>query len=256
MGNMDMNKKSALGEKIRHLRERLDWSQEQLAAKLGIPRPSVSQVESGRRDVSTSELMKLSDIFGLSVDELLNPKCVEREMPRPGYIKELPKFNEDLFRNILLYILIRCGARPNVGKTVLYKLLYFCDFNYYELYEEHLTGAAYRRISYGPAPCNFDDTMKKMIKGKEVQELTVDYYGKAQIKYIPLVEPDMNKLTVRQKEVVDKVIERLSSYDAEKISAYSHEDMPWKAAKDKEIIDYEFVFYRTPSYSERSYTEE
>ncbi|MDD4141558.1 MAG: hypothetical protein PHR20_02025 [Bacteroidales bacterium] len=34
---------------------------------------------------------------------------------------------------VLLYILERCSGKTNVGKTVLYKLLYFSDFNYYEL---------------------------------------------------------------------------------------------------------------------------
>jgi len=40
----------------------------------------------------------------------------------------------------------KCGAKPNVGETMLYKLLYFVDFNYYELFESSLTGEAYRRI--------------------------------------------------------------------------------------------------------------
>ena len=64
----------------------------------------------------------------------------------------MPTLQVDKFKNVLLYILERCAGKPNVGETVLYKLLYFADFNYYELYEEHLTGAKYRKLPFGPVP--------------------------------------------------------------------------------------------------------
>lgn len=52
----------------------------------------------------------------------------------------------------MLYILERFAGKPNVGETVLYKLLYFSDLNYYELYGEHLTEAQYRKLPYGSVP--------------------------------------------------------------------------------------------------------
>jgi hypothetical protein len=44
--------------------------------------------------------------------------------------------------------------------------------------------------------------------------------------------------------------------NASKISEYSHNDVPWLTADDGDIIEYESVFYRTSSYSVRSYSEE
>ena len=38
------------------------------------------------------------------------------------------------------YIIYRCQKKPNFGRTILYKLLYFSDFNFYELYEKPLSG--------------------------------------------------------------------------------------------------------------------
>ena len=37
----------------------------------------------------------------------------------------------------------KSAAKSNVGMTVLYKLLYFIDFDYYEKFEEQLIGATY-----------------------------------------------------------------------------------------------------------------
>ena len=41
--------------------------------------------------------------------------------------------------------------------------------------------------------------------------------------------------------------------NASEISNYSHKDVPWLAAEEGGIIDYESVFYRTDEYSVRNY---
>jgi hypothetical protein len=48
----------------------------------------------------------------------------------------VPQKNLKNFKEALLYILNKVGSKPNVGETVIYKLLYFVDFDYYEKFEE------------------------------------------------------------------------------------------------------------------------
>ena len=72
-------------------------------------------------------------------------------------IKNIPKFKE-----VFLYILNEIGAKPNVGKMVLFKLLYFIDFDYYELYEEQLMGLQYIKNKYGPTPVEFEELCQQM----------------------------------------------------------------------------------------------
>ena len=249
-----MTKEQKLGERIKDLREEFEMSQEELASKLGLPRPSVSQIESGHREVNSSELKKLSEIFGFSIDDLVSPSPEKSSTSRPAGKKA--SFDKEKFKQVLLYLLERCGAKPNVGETVLYKLLYFADFNFYELYEEQLTGASYLKNKYGPTPREFEGVVKEMVKAKEIQKITAEYYGNPQKKYLPLVSADLSKLDARAKEVIDRVIEVLSFMDATTISNYSHDDLPYEVAKDQEIIDYNTVFYRKTPYSLRSYPEE
>jgi len=250
--------KHKLAERIKKMREDRELSQEKLASKLGVPRPSISQIESGQRDISSIELAKLAKIFEISVDDLLGPDLDKKERMDVKREPKTLKFNKDKFKQVLLYILDKCGAKANVGETVLYKLLYFSDFNYYELFEDYLTGAAYRKISYGPAPCDFQQIVQEMIDEGKLKKVTTEYYGKPQKKYLPLVNADINtwKWSAREKEVIDNVIERLSAMDATTISEFSHEDIPWEVTKDKEIIDYDTVFYRKPPFSVRAYPEE
>ena len=66
------------------------------------------------------------------------------------------EFDKNKFKSVLHYIIHRCRDRNNVGKTVLFKLLYFSDFNFFELYEKSLTNESYRKLPRGPAPIHFD----------------------------------------------------------------------------------------------------
>ena len=52
-------------------------------------------------------------------------------------------FNLEKFKTVVHYLIAKCGLKDNVWRTVLYKLLYFSDFNFYELYEKALTGEKY-----------------------------------------------------------------------------------------------------------------
>lgn len=254
-----------IGQRIIGLRKRKQLSQENLAKMVGISRPSLTQVELGKRSLNIMELQRFAQVLGFSLDDFMSedfaPEVINfsEEEERPKTVNErmsVPYLQIGKFRNILLYILERCAGKPNVGETVLYKLLYFSDFNYYELYEEHLTGASYRKLPYGPVPQNLDIIIKNMIENKQVQCFKTEYHGYPQTRYLPLEKADLTQLKASEKEVVDRVIEQMSDWSASAVSNYSHKDIPWMASKDGEDINYELVFYREPPFSVRNYEED
>jgi transcriptional regulator with XRE-family HTH domain len=63
--------RSTLAERLRQAREQAGLSQAQVATKLRIHRPSVSEIEAGRRRVSAEELSQLADIYGVSLSWLM-----------------------------------------------------------------------------------------------------------------------------------------------------------------------------------------
>ena len=67
------------GEKLQKLRTRAGLSQDQLAKLLDVSRQAVSKWETGTADPSTSNLLALAKLFGISAEELL--RSVEQEGP-------------------------------------------------------------------------------------------------------------------------------------------------------------------------------
>ncbi|MCK9399143.1 MAG: DUF4065 domain-containing protein [Bacteroidales bacterium] len=254
-----------IGQRIAELRKRKGLSQEDLAKSIKISRPSLAQIELGNRSVDILELQSLSMVLGFSLDDFMSSDYkVSQEIEINAEMKtkiqqeriSVPNLQVNKFKNVLLYILERCAGKPNVGETVLYKLLYFSDFNYYELYEEQLTGASYRKLPYGPVPQKLDAIINQMIDQSQLQRVKTEYHDYPQARYLPLVKADLTQLKASEKEVIDRVIEQMSDWSAARISNYSHKDMPWLVSKEGEEINYELVFYRESPHSVRDYEDE
>ncbi|MBI3253041.1 MAG: DUF4065 domain-containing protein [Candidatus Omnitrophica bacterium] len=264
---MDKSKKSefqkSLGQRIKALREASDLSQEELAERVGLHRVALTQIENAQREVNAEELVRFSKVFEISTDVLLDLQkdieviLEEKKDAKKKQIPEMrisvPEIKVDKFKEVLLYILNRVGSRPNVGETVIWKLLYFVDFDFYEKYEEHLIGATYIKNKFGPTPVESAKILSKMVESGDITPIKSQRAGYDQKKYIPNREPDLSNLKGNEIKLIDEVLERLSHMGARQISEYSHGDIPWVTTEEQVPIDYESVFYRTPQYSVRDY---
>lgn len=250
----------SIGRRVKDLREGLGMSQQKLAEMLGVSRPTISQLETGVRKLSADEILKLSQVFNISVDMVLDPKkkpevvlveAKRRPETKPSLRINVPRRNLKKFKEVLLYILNKVGSKPNIGETVVYKLLYFMDFDHYEKYEDQLIGATYIKNNYGPTPVEFAKIVSRMIEDEEIEKIESRYFDYPQTKYLPLRNPDLSVLSAHELKTIDDVLSRLSEMNATQISEYSHGDVPWLTTEDGAQIEYEAVFYRTPSYSVR-----
>jgi len=257
--------KIKVGERIKQLRERSAITQQKLGDFLEISRSAVVQLERGERKVSGDELVKLSQVFNMSVERFLDfQKDVEvilndtktRKQEHSQIRISVPQGRIEKFKEALLYILNKVGSKPNIGETVIYKLLYFIDFDFYEKYEEQVIGATFIKNRYGPTPVEFKKIVEKMIDDEDMTKVDSKYFDYPQTKYLPLRKADMSKFKANEIEVIHDVLNKLSDMNATQISEYSHNDVPWLAAEEGKPIEYETVFYRTLPYSVRDYEED
>lgn len=254
---------SGLGLRIRQLRESVDLTQKQLADKLAIQRTALVQIEAGSRKLSAEEVLAAARLFNVTVEQLMDlnqkPEMTLCEAAQPGFtgvrastlIKNMAKFKE-----VLLYILEAVGARPHVGETVIFKLLYFADFDFYEKYEEQLTGACYIRNHHGPAPSNFSRTVRQMIDSGDLEKVKSEFFTYPNTKYFPRRPADLGLLSGRELKTINDVLSRLGGMNEKQIAEYSKGDVPWAVTGPGKQIPYETVFYRLPPYSLRKHVEE
>ena len=70
-----------MGNRIRELRKERHMTMKQLGEKLGLAESTVSQYETGKRSPDNETLLKLGEIFGVTVGYILGAE--EKEQPTP-----------------------------------------------------------------------------------------------------------------------------------------------------------------------------
>ena len=163
------------------------------------------------------------------------------------------EFNFEKFKQVLHYIISKTDSSThlNVGKKVIYKLLYFNDFNYYELTELKMTGETYYKLEHGPAPSHFDLAINDLKSSGYVIENQSDYYGHKQTRYQSIRGPVLNLVSVPELQQIDDTLNRYSSMNGSQIEALSHKDIPWISEDMNKPLDYDMVFYRSAEMSVR-----
>lgn len=102
----------ALAERLRMAREMAGLSQGQVAKALGLHRPSISEMEAGRRRVSAEELAKLAELYVVDLSWLAGGETrpAEHQDRVELAARELSKLrDEDLDRVLKMLSALRKG---------------------------------------------------------------------------------------------------------------------------------------------------
>ena len=111
-----------LNENLKQLRKSKGLSQEELAIRLNVVRQTISKWEKGLSVPDADMLIKIADIFEVSVSELLGAKIGEKnEQDVNAVADQLMRINEQLA--------IKNRRSHRVWKTVGIVLLLFVIFN-------------------------------------------------------------------------------------------------------------------------------
>lgn len=247
---------------LRTFREERGISQDSVAKTLGMSRPTYIALEQGKRALTLAEAKQVATLFNVLLDDIASDTRTlsSTTLPspsrkvRPADIRvSVPQERVGKFKEVLLYVLQKVGSKPNIGMTVLYKLLYFIDFDYYEKYEEQLMGLAYIKNHHGPTPRSFAKVVKTMKAKDEIEEMRSKYYKYDQKKFLPLRTPDLSKITAQELNLIDDVLARYGDKSAVELRNISHEDTPWAVATEGKNLEYDHVFYRPDKLSVREY---
>lgn len=108
----------SIARRLRVARENAGLSQGQVARLLELHRPTISEIEAGRRRVTVEELPRFADIYEVSVEWLFRgggPSETDERLRLAA--RELPRLrSEDLDRVVELIQSLRTPPRPERGK--------------------------------------------------------------------------------------------------------------------------------------------
>jgi len=154
-------------------------------------------------------------------------------------------FKSKKYEQAVLYLCSKLGKEIR-GKKKLAKLLYFADFDYFEKNQTTFTGETYKRLPMGPFPTHMEKVITKMAKAKKISvESIQEYegYNPTEV-YSASKEPDLTVFSKKEKDMLDRVIEKYGHLSGKQLEDITHAEAPYVGTEPGEEIDYELAYYR------------
>lgn len=223
-----------LNQFIKSLREERALSQQEVADKLGMSRPSYISVEKGTKELSLSEAQKLANIFGISLKDL-----------ELGFSPDYEKYKEMILSFLRFFSSKGDGKVP---KTKLAKLLYLADFAWFYENLKSMSGMQYRRIKYGPVP---DSYFRALDELEEEGRISRDN-KKSDVILISENEGSkkekISRVNREELDLIKKIAKKWQDKKTREIVSFTHGQLPYKLCSPDEIIPYELIIQEDPEH--------
>lgn len=217
---------------IKELRTKKGLPQVEVAEKIGISRSSYIAFEQGKTELSLSEAVKLSDLFGISLYDVENGL-----QPNYNKYKEM----------VLAYLRKACSPDGKILKTKLAKMLYLADFAWFYYHLISMSGMQYRRIKYGPVP---DMYFRAIDELEDEGKITIDRKGE-----MLLISENrgsknqaLSNLSKSELDLINKISKRWKGRKTSEIADFTHNQLPFKICSSDEIIPYELITQEDPEH--------
>lgn len=254
---------------VKSIRKRFRLSQKSFAALLGMSEATINRYEGGGlqdeahdqaiRSCATTEGMRdllkrrgdrLSQWQRKRVEEALDgpstkergtldlshPWCMPREMSLTTGFREF-----DFYRYAAVAVWF-CRHMKTVTATSLNKLLFYADFLHFQKESVSLTGAAYRRVPYGPVPAAFGDLREHMEWEQIIAIREVEYQnGNVGEEFRAGAKSDTLTVQFSRHELatLEAIAKKFAGWTASRISEYSHQEAAWLETEDRALISYD-----------------
>lgn len=94
-------RKLNIASRLALARKHAGLSQGQVAKIMKLHRPSISEIEAGRRNVSAEELIALADIYGVSINWITSEKVETESAKLELAARELSKLKDDDLEKVI-----------------------------------------------------------------------------------------------------------------------------------------------------------
>lgn len=225
-----------IGQFLRHLRNKFRLTQEYIAKKIGVSRPTLNKIESDKAELTLQQAKKLADFYNIplinlilgkdsiSVDTRKNLAGLSNsneEESTEDQVNELTALKSDYRENlkdeVVLYLCIRLMGEPLIFEMDLKKILFLIDVEAMEKILTPLPGFKYAKGANGPEPQGWQGFIEKMIAAKIISRVNVPPYKYPFVKLLALREPRFEILKAREFLLIDEIITTYKMLDKDNV---------------------------------------
>lgn len=157
------------------------------------------------------------------------------------------------YRTTILLLLKELGGSVR-GKKKLAKLLYFVDFDFYELREKSITGDTYYARDMGPLGVKLQGQLEGMVQENLInmkEEKTSQHSDlEPTIVYRANITPDISVLSDEEVKMIKRVAKKYGQLTGKQLVDLSHSEAPYIGTERHQQIPYELSLYRGTEFTD------
>ena len=226
-----------LSSAIARVRAARGYSQKQVADAIGVSRPTYSNIESGKKELTLGQAQSLSSMLRISFADIMG--AADGSSLFPDVLNSAEKYKQMLL-NSLKY---GSGEDGKITKTKLAKLVYLADFIWYYQNSSPMSGATYRKLPRGPVA---DIYFRVLDELEEDGTIIRESKGKAILFSLVEQEAPASKLSDQEICLIKKIGEAWAGKSTEDIVNFTHEQAPWQICRYGEVIPYGLITQEEP----------
>jgi hypothetical protein len=148
----------------------------------------------------------------------------------------------DRLREAILYICVECVEAPTFGLTKLNKILWLADFTSFAERAQPVTGRAYQRLKFGPAPVEMLLLLNEMLKDNEIEMDKPRLVTFDERRPRSRVAPSLRNFSLADLKYLDNAIEQFWTLTGREVSERSH-GIAWRTRSNGDAMPYELSYF-------------
>ncbi len=212
-------------------------TQQEVAAALGISRQTYSNIESGKRELTISQVNTLAAVFRISFNDIIG---IAEGEPAPGDSLEAAEKYKQLILNLLQY---GAGASQQVSKTKLALLAYLADLTWYYLRGVAMSGVAYRKLPRGPMADLFFRALDEL---EENGLLVRALKGRAVLFSLVEHEAPTSQLSESEQQLIQRLGQSWQDKSTADLVRFVQHQAPWQICREGEVMPYSLIKQERP----------
>lgn len=239
-----------IGNFLRHLRNKFGLTQEFIAGKIGISRPTLNKIESGKAEISLIQAKLLADFYSIPLDNIISCNdamqgqirrtlnnyndnvTVKSDASETQVVPVKTLYRPNMLFELINYLCFKLMSLPWFAEPQLKQVLFLIEYQAVSTLGYPFTSLAFQKSATGLEVKDWPQIIESLLASQKVVKISAGTNFKyPDVKLLPLQESDLAEISARELLFIEQIIVTVGVLNKEDLLGLIQKIEPYKKAE-------------------------